>query len=110
MTKIAPIADRGTAKAAVDGGLRVVRSCGVTDDELMLTACGVDAGRIGEDAFAFEALSPRGPAKLDRCGPAEDGSTWGEAVADGPRLAPSDDSGGEAAVESNVGATVAELV
>jgi hypothetical protein len=71
MTRIVPMTERGTAKAVVDGGLRLARSCGVIDGELILTARKVDAGGA-LDIGASCAL-----------GSAEFGGALAEVVADG---------------------------
>jgi hypothetical protein len=67
--------DRGTAKAAVDGDLRLAKSCGMTDGELTLTGRKVDAaGAAG--ALDLDGSCTIGSAGLGGCGLAE-------AVADG---------------------------
>lgn len=88
MTKMAPMADSGIANAAVDGCLRVARSCGVTEVELVLEACEVDvAGRL-EDTLVLDGLDSIGfgligPAEVDGRGFEGDETVCDEAVADG---------------------------
>lgn len=47
------MADSGTAKAAVGGALRVAKSCGVTDGELVLKAHDVDVVVTGEGVMVL---------------------------------------------------------
>jgi hypothetical protein len=69
MTRIAPMADSGTATAAADGAIRVAKSCGVTDGELVLTAREVDVVGTGEDVLV---LNGSDFAEVDGCGLVED--------------------------------------